>query len=61
MKFYEIGVGSDFTVPNKNTVYTKVKEQRITCCKVKLNAVEKDTQKEIVFKPMQEVEPKNAN
>lgn len=61
MKFYEIGVGTDFTEENSDVVYTKVKEQRISCCKVKVNAVNKDTKEEKVFKPMTTVVPTNAD
>lgn len=56
MKFYEVGVGTDFKTPNDNTVYTKVQEERISCCKVKLNAINKTTNESIVFKPMDDVE-----
>lgn len=56
MKFYEIGVGTNFKIADDPNVYTKVKEERITCCKVKVNAVQQDNNEEKVFKPMQEVE-----
>lgn len=57
MKFYEIPVGTKFTVQDhQNTVFSKVKEERISCCKVKVNALNESTQEQIVFKPMQDVE-----
>lgn len=60
MKFYEIGVGTDFTVDDNPTVYTKVKEERISCCKVKVNAIQKDNSENQVFKPMTEVKVVNS-
>jgi hypothetical protein len=56
MKFYEIGVGTDFNVEGQEKTFTKVKEERISCCKVKVNALDKDTGDQVVFKPMQEVQ-----
>jgi hypothetical protein len=56
MKFYEIGVGTNFSVEGQEHTFTKVKEERITCCKVKVNALNKETGDEVVFKPMQEVQ-----
>jgi hypothetical protein len=56
MKFYEIGVGTDFNVEGKDGTFTKVKEERISCCKIKANALQKDTSDQVVFKPMQEVQ-----
>ena len=56
MKFYEVGVGTDFQKANDTTIYTKVKEERISCCKVKCNAINKQTNESIVFKPMDDIE-----
>lgn len=55
MKFYEIPVDTEFTIANDENVYKKVKEQRISCCKVKVNAINIKSTEAMVFKPMQEV------
>lgn len=59
MKFYEIPVDSTFTVDDSSEQYIKVKEERISCCKVKCNAKKVSDNSEVVFKPMQSVEVVN--
>ena len=55
MKFFELAVGDKFTLAG--IIYEKVKEERISCCKVGKNAVVygDDTSK-FVVKPLEEVE-----
>lgn len=59
MKFYELPVNSKFTVQGSNQVYEKVKEVRKSCCKVQCNAKSVGDAKEVVFKPMQNIEEVN--
>lgn len=61
MKFYKLSVGTKFTVAeHPDVVFVKVKEERISCCKVKVNAVNDATKENIVFKPMQDVTVVNS-
>lgn len=60
MKFYEISVDTEFTIANDENIYKKVKEQRVSCCKVKVNAINVKSTEDMVFKPMQEVSPTNV-
>lgn len=55
MKFFELAVGDHFRY---NTMeYVKVKEERISCCKVGKNAVlYGSTNSSEVVKPLEEVE-----
>lgn len=45
--FHELKVGDKFTFQNKT--YVKAKEQRVSCCKIKKNAVEVETNKDVVI------------
>lgn len=56
MKFYELPVDSKFTVDDSTEQYIKVKEERVSCCKVRCNAKKVSDNSEVVFKPMQAVE-----
>lgn len=62
-KFYEVPVGTNFTLQGEdnNVVYQKIKEKRITCCKVDYNAKELASGNTVVFKPMRKVIPQNAD
>ena len=55
MKFFELAIGDKFSL--NGMVYEKVKEERISCCKVGRNAViyGDDTSK-VVIKPLEDVE-----
>lgn len=55
MKFYEVPLHSMFTVPDDENKYVKIKEERISCCKVKCNAKKVSDETEVVFKPMQDI------
>ena len=65
MKFYEVPLNTTFVLSDSDTSeqFVKIKEQRISCCKVKCNAKKVSDDTEVVFKPMQDVEPvvNNAN
>ena len=56
MKFYEVPLDTVFKIPNSEDQYQKVKEERISCCKVKRNAKKLDDESDVVFRPMQDVE-----
>jgi hypothetical protein len=56
MKFYEIPLESKFKILSNNEECKKIKEERISCCKVKHNAIRLSTNENIVVKPMEEVE-----
>lgn len=62
-KFYEVSVGTTFTLQDddSNVVYQKIKEKRITCCKVAYNAKNVASGDTVVFKPMRKVIPQNAD
>lgn len=54
MKFFELKIGDQFKVGDDS--YVKVKEEKLTCCKVKLNAKKVGSPEEdIVIKPLQDV------
>jgi hypothetical protein len=56
MKFYEIPLDVKFRVLATNEEYKKIKEERITCCKVKHNAIKLSNNEHVVIKPMEQVE-----
>ena len=58
MKFFELAVGDHFRY--NGVAYVKVKEERISCCKVGKNAVlYGSTNSSEVLKPLEEVEKLN--
>lgn len=55
MKFFELAVGDKFKC--EGLMYVKVKEERVSCCKVGKNAIlYGDDSSKIVMKPLQDVE-----
>jgi hypothetical protein len=55
MKFFELAVGDRFLY--NGIIHEKVKEERISCCKVGKNAiVYGDTASKVVLKPLEDVE-----
>ena len=58
MRFYEIPLDVKFRLVSdaKKEELKKVKEERISCCKVKHNAVKIASNEYVVIKPMEEVE-----
>jgi len=55
MKFFELAVGDEFVYNGANHV--KVKEERISCCKVGCNAkLTSDPNSKVVVTPLQDVE-----
>jgi hypothetical protein len=55
MKFFELAVGDKFK--HNGLIYEKVKEERISCCKVGKNAIlYGDNASKMVFKPLEDVE-----
>lgn len=55
MQFKDLNNGDVFIKQGKSAEYTKVPEQRISCCKVKCNAKRNTDNAEIVFRPLDEV------
>jgi hypothetical protein len=56
MKFFELAVGDKFLY--NGIIHEKVKEERISCCKVGKNAiVYGDSTSKVVLKPLEDVEP----
>lgn len=54
MKFFELSVGDEFL--HNDVKHVKVKEERISCCKVGCNAkLVDDPNSKIVITPLQEV------
>lgn len=54
MKFFELAVGDQFLL--NDVAHVKVKEERVSCCKVGLNAkVVGDETSKVVVTPLQEV------
>lgn len=54
MKFFELAVGEEFLL--NDVKHVKVKEERISCCKVGCNAkVVGDEASKVVVKPLDEV------
>lgn len=60
-KFYDIPVGSKFKLVATGEEYVKVNEERISCCKIKLNAKKVATNEDVVLRPMDDVELIDAN
>lgn len=55
MKFFELAVGDKFMY--NNLVHEKVKEERISCCKVGKNAIVYGVDdSKVVIKPLEDVE-----
>lgn len=55
MDFKDLAINDVFVKEGQNAQYIKVPEVRITCCKVKVNAVRKTNNEEVVFKPLDKV------
>lgn len=55
MKFKDLKIDDVFVKSGDSKQYVKVKEQRITCCKVKLNCKTVEGNSTAVFKPLDEV------
>lgn len=54
MKFFELSVGDKFVY--NSVEHIKVKEERISCCKVGCNAkLTSDANSKVVIKPLEEV------
>jgi len=54
MKFFELSVGDKFL--HNQVEHVKVKEERVSCCKVGCNAkLTSDPNSKIVIKPLEEV------
>ena len=54
MKFFELAIGDRFTIDEDE--YVKVKEEKLTCCKIKLNAKKMTNGvHDVVIKPLQDV------
>lgn len=54
MKFFELSVGDKFVY--NSTEHVKVKEERVSCCKVGCNAkLTGDINSKVVVKPLEEV------
>lgn len=54
MKFFELAVGDKFL--HNNVEHVKVKEERISCCKVGCNAkLTSDPNSKVVLKPLDEI------
>lgn len=54
MKFYELAVGEKFTA--NGSEFTKIPEERISCCQIKWNAENNTSKDKVVMKPMDDVE-----
>ena len=55
MKFFELAVGDEFVL--NNVKHVKVKEERVSCCKVGCNAkVVGDEASKVVVTPLQDVD-----
>jgi hypothetical protein len=55
MKFFELAIGDKFKY--EDIIYIKVKEERISCCKVGKNAIiYGDDSSSVVIKPLSDVE-----
>lgn len=55
MKFKDLAVGDIFVKQDQAAQYKKVPEQRISCCKIKVNAIRQTDNAQIVFRPLDEV------
>ena len=55
MKFKDLRISEKFYKQGSNDKYEKVPERRVSGCKVKCNAKTVAEQKEVVFKPLDEV------
>lgn len=57
MKFFELAVGDHFKYGGGPVVHVKVKEERISCCKVGKNAIVYGVEdSKVVVSPLEEVE-----
>lgn len=56
MRFYEVPLNSVFKITSTQEQYKKIKEERITCCKIKHNALKLSSNENVVIRPMEEVE-----
>lgn len=55
MQFKDLGINDQFTKQGSPVVYTKVPEQKVSCCKVSCNAKDLRTNTNVVFRPLDEV------
>lgn len=55
MQFKELAINDVFVKQGQNAQYTKVPEERVSCCKVKCNAKRKMDSADAVFRPLDEV------
>lgn len=51
--FKDLNVGEKFSYNNE--IYTKVEDERVSCCKV-LNAVKETNNEKVMITPLQEVQ-----
>lgn len=54
MKFHELAVGEKFKF--NDAEFTKIPEERVSCCKIKWNCENVSTGEKIVLKPLDQVE-----
>lgn len=59
MKFHELAVGEQFKFNNQE--FTKIPEQRVSCCKIKHNCENISTGEKVVLKPLDDVEKISIN
>jgi hypothetical protein len=55
MKFKDVKLNDVFVKQGQNEQFKKVAEQRVSCCKIKCNAKSITSQKDAVFRPLDEV------
>lgn len=55
MKFKDLKINDVFVKDGQNAQYTKVPEQKASCCKIKCNAKRNSDNQEVVFRPLDEV------
>lgn len=55
MLFKDLAINDVFVKEGQNAQYVKVAEVRISCCKVRVNAIRKTNNQEVVFKPLDKV------
>lgn len=54
MKFNELAVGENFKF--NNSLYKKIQDVKVSCCKIKANCEDLNTREQILVKPLDEVE-----
>ena len=55
MKFKDLAIQDVFTREGQNAQFVKAPEVRVSCCKVRCNAKKRDSDEEVVFRPLDEV------